>query len=362
MESLLEVHHLSVKAGSFALNKIDFSLKANDYVMIVGPTGSGKTILLESIAGLRPLHSGEIFFNGRRITDLPPEQRHVGFAYQDSLLYPFLTVKENILFGARARGMAVEAKVVRRMNELVERMGISQLLARYPKFLSGGERQRVSLARAILTKPPLLLLDEPLSALDPGTRQSMQNLLRQIHVTESMSIIHVTHDFSEAIQLGTEMMVLSNGSIEQSGAPLEVFFRPVSLSVAKFLQGENLIKGTLSTINSLLWFKPEHSELLIGPLSEERTPSLVAGSNVILMIRASNLSLHQAGEAPPGCISWPAEIEYLSFNRTHVDVHCQGDGCWETSISLAQWQNLKLFQGDAVLLAVRPENCHLIVC
>lgn len=357
---LLEVKNLSVKTGSFSLSNVSFSINTSDYLMILGPTGSGKTILLECIAGLRPIQSGEIFLNGERITNIPPEQRHFGFAYQDSLLYPFLTVQENILFGAKARGMARNTKVQEHMYRLVEIMNISHILQRYPKHLSGGERQRVSLARALITKPPLLLLDEPLSALDPSTRLSLQNLLREIHTTESLGIIHVTHDFSEAMQLGTQMIVISNGSIVQSGVPLEVFFRPASLAVAKFLQGENLIKGTIITLDNATWFKPEHSQVLMGPLAGELTSELATEKDVMLMIRSSNLSLYQPGESPFGCISWPAEIECLSFNRTHVDVHCRGYGCWETSISLAQWQSQKLSKGDKVLLAVKPESCHLI--
>jgi molybdate transport system ATP-binding protein len=361
-DSLLEIDNISVKAGSFYLRNISFSINTNEYVMILGPTGSGKTMLLECIAGLRPIESGEIYLNGKNITNLPPEQRHFGFAYQDSLLYPFLTIRENILFGARARDMAVKAELQKHMHLIADIMGISHLLERYPKYLSGGERQRVSLARAILTKPSLLLLDEPLSALDPGTRQSMQNLLREIHITESLGIIHVTHDFSEAMQLGTRMIVLRNGGIEQEGVPLDVFFRPASVSVAKFLQVENLIAGTLKAKDNLTWFKPQNSEVLIGPLSKVIAPDLITDRNVMLMIRSSSLSLHQPGESPVGYISWAAKVEYLFFNRTHVDVHCKGYGYWETSISIAHWQHLKLSKGDQVLLAVKPESCHLIAC
>ncbi|AEG60292.1 ABC transporter ATP-binding protein [Desulforamulus ruminis] len=361
-ERLLEVKNLELRVGKFSLSNLSFSLNAGEYVMILGPTGAGKTILLECIAGLQTPHRGEIFLHGRKVTDFPPEQRHLGFAYQDSLLYPFLTVRENILFGARARGLATEAGVIKRMNELIEIMGISHLLERYPANLSGGEKQRVSLARAILTQPSLLLLDEPLSALDPGTRRSMQNLLREIHTTENLGILHVTHDFSEALQLGTQMMVLNNGCLEQSGLPLEVFFKPSSLEVAKFLQGENLIPGYLIFANHAAWFKPELGKPLIGPLPKNLAPDSACNTEnpVVLMIRSSNLSLHQPGETPGECISWPAQIQYLSFNRTHVDVHCRGYGLWETSLSLSQWHKLALSEGDPVLLAVKPEHCHFI--
>ena len=361
-ETLLEVSNLAVKAGKFSLRNISFSLTVMDYIIVLGPTGSGKTMLLECLAGLRHLHSGEIALKGKNITHLPPEQRNLGFAYQDSLLYPFLTVKDNILFGAKARGIAGETKTLKRMHKLVEIMGISHLTERYPKYLSGGERQRVSLARAILTQPSLLLLDEPLSALDPGTRQAMQNLLLEIHTTEHLGIIHVTHDFSEAMQMGTKIIVLNKGSIEQSGNPLDIFFRPTSLSVAKFLQGENLIQGTLISKNNLTWFKPDHSELMIGPLDESSVTGLEQEKAVVLMIRSSNLCLHQQYDSPSTFISWSAEVEHLSFNRTHVDVYCKGNGSWQTSLSLSQWQVLELSKGDSVKLSVKPESCHFMSC
>ncbi|NLI12002.1 ATP-binding cassette domain-containing protein [Pelotomaculum propionicicum] len=242
-QKLLEIHNMTINVGKFSLKDINFSMNPGDYVIILGPTGCGKTVFLEAIAGLRALNNGALFLNGKEITHLPPECRYIGVAYQDSLLYPFLSVKENILFGARARKMAGDPAILRRMEQLAEAMRINHLLDRYPRFLSGGERQRVSLARAILTRPPLLLLDEPLSSLDQQTRHALQDLLREIHATESLSIIHVTHDFSEALQLGKRMIVLHDGQVEQEGEPLDIFYHPATEFVAKFLQGENLIPG-----------------------------------------------------------------------------------------------------------------------
>ncbi|ACV64172.1 ABC transporter related [Desulfofarcimen acetoxidans DSM 771] len=362
IETLLEVSNLTVKTGKFSLKNISFDLKAEEYLIVLGPTGSGKTILLETLAGLRTLQDGKILLMDQNITHLPPEQRNFGFAYQDSLLYPFLTVKDNILFGAKARGVAGETKIQKRMRQLVEIMNISHLIERYPRNLSGGEKQRVSLARAILTQPSLLLLDEPLSALDPATRQLMKNLLREIHNTERLGIIHVTHDFSEAIQMGTKIIVLNNGSIEQSGAPLDIFFRPASLSLAQFLQGENLIGGTLISQNNQTWFKPSNNEPMLGPLNDSSVNGLEKHKPVVMMIRSGNLFLHRQYDSSQEFISWSAEINHLSFDRTHVDVFCKGNGSWQTSLSLSQWLNLELSEGDLVKLSVKPENCHFISC
>ncbi len=356
--ALLEVNNLRVTVGKFSLQDITFSMSPADYVMIIGPTGCGKTMLLESLAGLRPLTGGSVFLSGREITHLPPEQRFLGFAYQDSLLYPFLSVKENILFGARARGVSGGPDLDRRMKQLVESMGITHLLERQPRYLSGGEKQRVSLARAILTRPPLLLLDEPLSALDPQTRHSMQDLLRGIHISEELGMIHVTHDFSEALQLGTRVIILQNGRITQAGEPLDVFFRPATESVAEFLRGENIISGSVINQNGQSWFKHRDHSLLLGPVDVADSDA-GAGNPLTLLIRAGNLRL-QAGESTDAANCWTAVIERVSFNRTYVDVYCNGNGNWQASMSLADWLELKLACGDQVTLSVQPGHLHVI--
>lgn len=351
---------MTVDVGKFSLKNIEFSMRSNDYIVILGPTGCGKTVLLETIAGLRALNGGALFLSGQEITHLPPERRRLGFAYQDSLLYPFLTVQDNILFGAKARRMNDAHEMRRRVEYLAETMNISHLLDRYPRFLSGGERQRVSLARAILTRPPLLLLDEPLSALDRQTRHSMQELLLEIHLTEGIGVIHVTHDFSEALQLGSHMIILYNGQVEQAGKPQDIFFHPATEFAAKFLHGENLIPGKVIGREGRLWF--EHGgDILLGPLPETYRPAGLcpSGSSSILFVRAGSIRLSQAGEAP-GANSWNALINNVIINSTHVDVYCSGNGSWQTSLSLAEWQGLKLSRGEQVRLSVDPGQLHVI--
>ncbi len=240
---LLTINNLTVKAGSFELAEVAFSLKSSDYLVILGPTGCGKTVLLETIAGLRQAEKGSIMLEGVDIIHVPAERRGIGFVYQDSLLYPFLTVRENILFAARARGLHKCKAILHRLTELAEATGIAHLLNRRPDFLSGGERQRVALARAVLTRPRLLLLDEPLSALDPQTRLAMQELLRTINRRERLAIIHVTHNFIEAMQLGSRLVVMSPGRIEQQGKPEKVLNHPINEYVAAFLHAEKITPG-----------------------------------------------------------------------------------------------------------------------
>ncbi|HHU85439.1 MAG: ABC transporter ATP-binding protein [Pelotomaculaceae bacterium] len=361
---LLEVADLRVKAGGFLLRDINFEMMGDEYLVILGPTGSGKTVLLESLAGLRDIAGGRVCLNGKDITHEPPENRYLGFAYQDGLLYNFLSVRENVLFGARARGMAGDPGVIRRMEQLVESMGISHLLDRSPKNLSGGERQRVSLARAILTRPEVLLLDEPLSALDPQTRHAMQLLLKEIHSAEGLGIIHVTHDFSETLQLGTRVIIMNNGRMEQVGHPKEVFFYPATEFSAKFIGMENIIRGIIRKDNQgQLWFVLENGDLNFGPLSEGSfgTGQLPQTDEpAILLVRAGNIRLEH-GDPPVTAVNcWEAVIRNVFFDRTHVDVYCDGKGLWRTSLSFFEWENLGLGEGDRVRLSVRPQDIHLI--
>lgn len=361
-QALLEVYNLTVNVGKFSLQDINFSIGPGDYVVILGPTGCGKTLFLEAIAGLRAPNRGALFLNGKEITHLPPEHRYMGFAYQDSLLYPFLSVKENILFGAKARKMAGNPEILRRMEQLAAAMNITHLLARYPRFLSGGERQRVSLARAILTRPPLLLLDEPLSALDQQTRHAMQELLREIHHTEGIGIIHVTHDFSEALQLGKRMLVLHDGQVEQEGEPLEIFYHPATQFVAKFLHGENLIPGRVLRQDDEQWFECGDGGFLLGPLPKNRLPEGLSESGKLftLLIRSGSIRLGRVAEGPAATNSWTARIKSVIIGSTHVDVYCHGNGRWQASLSLAEWQGLDLRRGEQVRLSVRPEHLHVI--
>ncbi len=357
---LFEVQDLSVRAGNFMLSDISFSLEAGQYFIVLGPTGCGKTMLLETLAGLRNPIRGEIFLQGQAITSLPPEARQFGFAYQDSLLYPFLTVKENIFFGARAQKRHQEQEILHRADNLVEVMGIAALLDRYPSSLSGGEKQRVSLARALLTYPPLLLLDEPLASLDPQTHRSMQELLREIHRKEGLGIIHVTHDFNEALQLGTDLLVMNHGKVLQQGKPSDVFLQPSSLDIANFLLGENLLEGTIEWREGRAWFKQDGSDLAIGPLDVGKIPKKEA-KKITLLIRAGDLMLSRQNENEhTGHNSWCSVIERIEFNSTHIEVVCAGQGRYRVILSRSEWKRLDLQIGSPVRISVHTDDIHII--
>jgi molybdate/tungstate transport system ATP-binding protein len=215
-----------------------------EYFVILGPTAAGKTLILETIAGFYIPRRGNIFLNGKNSAHIQPERRNIGFVYQDYSLFPHMTVKENIAFGLKMRKLfkrEVETKVQHIMNS----MHISYLKDRSPPTLSGGEQQRVALARALVIDPDILLLDEPLSALDPRTQESLREELRRIHKVRGTTTIHVTHNQGEALALADRIGVIMDGEVIQVDTPYKVFNEPVSEEMAIFVGVENVIKGKI---------------------------------------------------------------------------------------------------------------------
>jgi ABC-type sugar transport system ATPase subunit len=222
---VIKIKNLTVKLGNFSLKDINLDIKPHEYFVILGPTGAGKTILLESIAGLYPLSFGEIWFNQQKISSSKPENRQIGMVYQDQVLFPHFSVKENIAFGLKLKKYSLR-KIKEKVKNIAELFEITSLLNRKPYSLSGGEKQRVALARALVIEPKLLLLDEPLSSLDPEVKERM-----------------VTHDFAEALTLGHRVAVLNKGCIMQVGPSEEFLQHPCCEFVARFGLARNIFAG-----------------------------------------------------------------------------------------------------------------------
>jgi molybdopterin-binding protein len=239
---VIEVRDLWVDLGDFVLRGANLDISAGEYFVILGPTGAGKTVLLESMAGLYPLKRGRIWLSGQEVTGLRPEKRGISIVYQDQMLFPHLTVRDNITFGLKIRKSS-PSEVEQTLVWLSELLGIDHLLDRKPDTLSGGEKQKIALARALSVRPKLLLLDEPLSALDPNSREVLQRELRQIHEQYRVTTVHVTHDFEEAIALADRVAVIGDGSIQQIGTPEQIFRQPSSEFVARFAMVRNIFRG-----------------------------------------------------------------------------------------------------------------------
>ncbi len=243
---MLEVKDLFVKKGSFMLQKLSFEIEKNSYFVILGKTGSGKTMLLESIAGVNGKVEGAIIFDGKEISHLAPEKRGFGFVYQDFMLFPHMNVEENIKFSSKFKNIPNQKEL---LDDLVSFLDIKKILKRDIKALSGGEKQRVALARAIFSRPKLLLLDEPLSAVDPTFRNSIMKSLKDIVKRYDTTIIHVTHNFREASYLADKIAVMEDGKILQIGNVDEVLNRPKSIEVARFLGFKNIFECSILGFN-----------------------------------------------------------------------------------------------------------------
>ncbi len=209
---MIEIRGLLVRLGDFTLSIEKLLVKQGEYMVVLGPSGVGKTILLLTLAGLITPEKGSVLINGVDVTHDPPERRGVALVPQGYALFPHMNVYDNIAYGLRVRG-APEQEVREKVREIAERLGITHLLSRKPRTLSGGEQQRVALARALVVEPELLLLDEPLSALDPRLRISAIKLLKRLHRELGFTAIHVTHNLAEALSLATRIAYMEKGRL-----------------------------------------------------------------------------------------------------------------------------------------------------
>ncbi len=211
---MLDITDFYVKVEEFFLKEINLKLNQGEYFVVWGESGAGKTVFLESIVGRYKLQTGAISLSGRRISDLPPEKRHIGFVYQDYELFPHLKVKDNIMFPLRLQKVP-KKDYQKKCNEMMEILNISHLKGRYPNDLSGGEKQRVAIGRALIMSPKLLLLDEPFSSLDYTNKQNIKQLLKDIHHKFKPTVIHVTHDIKEAFYFADRIGIIRNNTLDK---------------------------------------------------------------------------------------------------------------------------------------------------
>ncbi len=289
----LEVRGLRKSYGDFvALKGADFELRDGEFLTLLGPSGSGKTTLLLAIAGLNEPDGGEIRIDGRLATYLPPYRRDIGMVFQNYALFPHMTVYDNIAFPLKMRRWAGE-----RVRPAVERvLGIVQLpeLAdRYPMQLSGGQQQRIALARALVYEPSVILMDEPLGALDKKMRDRLQLEIKQLHKELNIAVLYVTHDQEEALVMSDRICLMRDGQIEQLGPPDELYFRPRSVFAADFLGESNLLKGRCATTVA----GRAKVKLVDGGLVECLCDAaLEAGAPVRVMVRPEAMRLLREGE------------------------------------------------------------------
>jgi molybdate/tungstate transport system ATP-binding protein len=244
--SIIRLDNVFASWGEFALKKINLEISKGEYFVILGPTGVGKTLLLELLAGFWMPDHGRIGLFDQDVTEVPPEERSVGFVYQDYMLFPHLNAFENIAFGLKIRKESTTV-IKDKVESIAKTLGIFGLLHRNVSTLSGGETQRVALARTLVLKPKILLLDEPLSALDPNIQETVRDEIKEIHNKFGMTTVHITHNREEAIILADRIAVMNDGMIHQVGNPQEIFRKPATRFVADFVGVQNIFSGNITS-------------------------------------------------------------------------------------------------------------------
>jgi molybdopterin-binding protein len=275
---MISVEGMCAHVGSFALKDISFEVPRGAYGVVIGPTGSGKTTLLEAIAGLVAPSAGRVRLDGRDATLEPPDARGIGLVYQLGFLFPHLSVKENVVYGANDLALA---------EILASRLGVDTLYSRAVRSLSGGERQLVALARALARRPSVLLLDEPFSALDPSRRAAARRATRDIARVWGVTTLHVTHDFAEAGSIGDTVILLDGGRVLQSGEPTDVFRRPRTPYVAEFLGAENVFAGGVTIEDGAAVFQSGALRIHVAGAPETGPCHAILRAEEILVARSA---------------------------------------------------------------------------
>jgi putative spermidine/putrescine transport system ATP-binding protein len=310
-------------AGLRAVDRVSLDAADGEFVTLLGPSGSGKTTTLQMVAGFVQPDSGRVFLDGRELTGVPAYRRNIGMVFQNYALFPHMTVEQNIAFPLDARGIG-RAESRPRIARALEMVGLSGLEKRVPRQLSGGQQQRVALARAIVFQPPLLLMDEPLGALDKKLRDRLQLEIMELSRGLGVTVIYVTHDQEEALVMSNRIAVFHRGRIEQIGAPSDLYERPASVFVAGFIGESNMFTGDLELSGATAALRSGDGVLRVDACEARQVAA--SGTQATVVVRPERLSVHPAASAPRGPEARTAarlagrirEVIYLGAVRKYV--------------------------------------------
>ena len=327
------------------LHGLDIDIHDGEFVVLVGPSGCGKSTLLRMIAGLESISGGTIHINERLVNNLPPAERDIAMVFQNYALYPHKTVRGNISFSLRMKGLS-KNDIEDRVQRAAEILGLIPYLDRYPRALSGGQRQRVAMGRAIVRDPQVFLFDEPLSNLDAKLRVQMRTEIRELHQRLKTTTIYVTHDQIEAMTMADKIVVLQNGVIEQIGSPLDLYDNPANQFVAGFIGSPamNFFSGNVEVHENKLV-----ARLKGGTLILKETKHLSAGQKIKIGVRPENLMITDSGITATTSVIEPTGPE------THV-VFRDNEG---SEITLVSRERRTFTVGETLHLTVSPENMHI---
>ena len=354
-QAYLQIENLTKHFGEFvAVRELSLQINDGEFICFLGPSGCGKTTLLRAIAGLDPQSSGSIIQDGKNISNLPPSERDFGIVFQSYALFPNLTVFQNVAYGLENQRLPKE-EIRKRVVELLELVGMPEHTDKYPAQLSGGEQQRVALSRALATSPGLLLLDEPLSALDARVRAALRQEIRALHERLGVTTILVTHDQEEALSMADRIVVMNHGSIEQVGTPEEIYGTPASPFVADFIGVMNFMQGEITSSGTVR----------IGENSINcETTNLQVGRKVRLTVRPEDIlcSADSASDQAESVNSFAVKVDSLEFLGSFCRLILSGPegfGKLKADLSTHQVHELKVTQGSRLTAEFPSRNLRI---
>lgn len=342
-QNLVDLQNLKKEFdGTPVLRGISLSIKRREFVTLLGPSGCGKTTTLRIIGGFEQPDSGDVFFDGKRLNDVPPYQREINTVFQRYALFPHLNVAENIAFGLHIKKLD-RADIKRKTAEMLELVGLRGFENRDVTSLSGGQQQRVAIARALANEPKVLLLDEPLSALDLKLRKDMQNELKKIQQAIGITFIFVTHDQEEALSMSDTVVVMDKGEIQQIGSPIDIYNEPKNAFVADFIGESNILDGTMI-------------EDYLVEVAGQRFKSLDSGfgkmAPVDVVIRPEDIDIVPTGSAAAHI---NGVVTSVTFKGVHYEIIVDVDG-FKWMIQTTDSANV----GDKIGLALTPDDIHVM--
>ncbi|WP_265456642.1 ABC transporter ATP-binding protein [Enterococcus sp. HY326] len=323
------------------LKNINFEIEEGKFYTLLGPSGCGKTTILRIIAGFTEATSGDVLFEGQRINDIPANKRPVNTVFQDYALFPHMNVFENVAFGLKIKKLS-KNQITQKVNDALKMVQLAGYENREISEMSGGQRQRVAIARAIVNEPKVLLLDEPLSALDLKLRTDMQYELRELQQRLGITFIFVTHDQEEALAMSDEIFVMNKGEIVQSGTPVDIYDEPINHFVADFVGESNIVNGTMIE-DYLVEFVGKRFECVDGGMRKNEPVEIV--------IRPEDLSL-----TTPEMGKLMVEVDTQLFRGVHYEIICYDEQGNEWMVHSTR----KAKEGSKIGLSFEPEDIHVM--
>jgi putative spermidine/putrescine transport system ATP-binding protein len=350
----ISIDHVTKVYGAHrVIDDFTLDIAAGVFISLLGPSGSGKTTLLMMLAGFEAPSAGGIRLDGRRIDHLPPHRRDMGVVFQDYALFPHMTVAGNVAFPLEMRGVA-RADIGKSVARALDMVQLSALRDRRPSQLSGGQQQRVALARALVFEPRVVLMDEPLSALDKQLREQMQLDIRDLHRRLELTIVFVTHDQSEALTMSDRIAVLDQGRIAQTGTPREIYDHPATRFVAEFIGETNLVQGIIEGADaSTAVVRLDRGGTIAVPAAEALHP----GQQVLVSIRPERIALRP--DKQPGANNWPVRVVDSVYQGDHFRLTLDGRAVSlvaRTDRRAGDWP-----RGAEIIASFSASDCWVIV-